>query len=54
MKGMNLFVPNDLTHKAFGDALRNAQKSGVKIIAVDSVIEPDSIRIDEFVPVSLY
>ena len=53
LKGINLFVPNDLTHKAFGDALRNAQKSGVKIIAVDSIIEPDSIRIDEFVPVSL-
>lgn len=53
MKGINLFVPNDLTHKDFGDALRNAQKSGVKIIAVDSIIEPDSIRIDEFVPVSL-
>lgn len=53
LKGINLFVPNDLTHKAFGDALRNAKKSGVKIIAVDSIIEPDSIRIDEFVPVSL-
>lgn len=53
MKGVNLFVPNDLTHKDFGDALRNAQKSGVKIIAVDSIIEPDSIRIDGFVPVSL-
>lgn len=53
MKEIHLFKPNDLTHKAFGDALRNAHSNGVKIIAVDSIIEPDSIKIDDFVPVSL-
>lgn len=53
MKGVHLFKPNDSTHKAFGDALRNAHLNGVKIIAVDSIIEPDSIKIDKFVPVSL-
>ncbi len=54
MKGVNFFTPNDLTHKAFGDALRVAEKCGVNIIAVDCVITPDSIEISDFIPISLY
>lgn len=53
MKGIHELKPNDETHKAFGDALRKAHKSGVKIIAKDCVITPDSITIDEDVPVIL-
>ncbi len=54
MKGINVFKPNDVTHKAFGDALRLAEKSGVKIIAVDSIVTPNEMKIDEFVPVCLF
>ncbi len=53
MKGVKTFKPNDITHKAFGDALRNAHKSGVEILAVDCIVTPDEIQIDEFVSVNL-
>jgi sugar fermentation stimulation protein A len=53
MKEVTLFRPNDEMHKAFGDALRAADKAGVKIIAMDCSIEPDSIEIDKEVKVVL-
>ena len=53
MKGITEFRPNDLTHRAFGDALRRAEKAGVDIYAFDSVITPDSITIDKPVEVKL-
>ncbi len=53
MKGIYKFTPNDITHKAFGDALRNAQKAGVKILAVDSIVSPDEIFIDSMIPIEL-
>ena len=53
MKGIREFRPNDSTHKAFGDALRLAQISGVDIYAYDSIITPDSITIDKPVEVKL-
>ena len=53
MKGIKHFEPNDITHKAFGDALRRAEKSGVKILAYDCIVTPDSIEIDKEVKVLL-
>ena len=53
MKKIKLFKPNDVTHKAFGDALRAADKAGVKILAYDCVITPDSIKIDKPVKIDL-
>lgn len=53
MKGVDVFIPNDKTHRAFGDALRIAEKQGVKILAVDSVVTKDSIEIDEYIKVNL-
>ena len=53
MKEITSFMPNDETHKEFGDALRLANASGVKIIAMDCIITPDSIVIDKEVPVVL-
>ena len=53
MKGVVEFRPNDVTHKAFGDALRHAAEQGVKIYAYDSIITPDSITIDKPVEVKL-
>lgn len=53
MKEITSFTPNEEIHKAFADTLRKAQKNGVKIIAMDCKITPDSMEIDENVPVLL-
>ena len=38
MKGVTELRPNDETHKAFGDALREAHAAGVRILAVDCAV----------------
>ena len=38
MKGITTLRPNDETHKAFGDALREAKDVGVQILAVDCTV----------------
>lgn len=53
MKGPVLFRPNDVMHKAFGDALRLAHAKGVKVLAVDCQVTPDSLTISEPVAVEL-
>ena len=53
MKGITEFRPNDTTHKSFGDALREAKSKGVKILAYDSVVTPDSIEVDREICVNL-
>ena len=53
MKGIKHFEPNNVTHKAFGDALRNAENKGVNILAYDCIVTPDSIEIDKEVKVLL-
>ena len=53
MKGVKYFTPNDDTHKAFGDALREAKRKGVKIVAVDCNVTEDSISISDYVEVRL-
>ncbi len=53
MKGITSFSPHDEMHGEFGDALRNAQKSGVNILAYDCKVTPDSIEIDSPVKVEL-
>lgn len=53
MKNVTLFKPNDKRHKEFGDTLRKVCKSGVKVLAVDCVIQSDSIVIDKFIDIDL-
>ena len=53
MKEIALFRPNDETHKAFGDALREAKTSGVNILAFDCIVTPDSMEIDHPISVKL-
>ena len=53
MAGMRDFAPNDVTHPAFGDALRLAARSGVQVIARECAVTPDSLSISEAVPVCL-
>ena len=53
MKGPKIFKPNDNTHKAFGDALRKASQSGVRILAYNSIVTENSIKIDKEVKIEL-
>lgn len=53
MKGVHRMEPNDRTHPAFGEALRDAERAGVHIRAVDCLVKPDSICADEEVEVRL-
>ena len=53
MKGISEFRPNDLTHPAFGDALRRAHSEGVKIFAYDCIVSPEQVTIDKPVEVKL-
>ena len=53
MKSPKYFTVSDVNHKEFGDALRNAQKHGVKIIAVDCLVKPDELSIEDYVDIKL-
>ena len=53
MAGMKDFAPNDRTHPAFGDALRQASQAGVRIMARECIVTPDSLTIGAAVPVLL-
>ena len=53
MKGVHLFRPNDKTHKAFGDALREVTEQGVGVLCMDCLVTPDTVTIHEQVPVEL-
>ncbi len=45
MSGIKYLIPNDETHKAFGDALRLADSCGVHVLAYECAVEPDSLDI---------
>ncbi len=53
MKGPVRFRPNDLTHPAFGSALRDAAARGVGVYAYDCRVAPDELEIDAPVAVAL-
>ena len=53
MKGVHLFTPNNATHPAFGETLKIAAGQGVKIIAMDCQVTPDTIEIDKAVKIRL-
>ena len=53
MKEIHCFTPNDDMHPAFGEALRSARAAGVRILAMDCIVTPDSIVIDSPVRVEL-
>ena len=53
MKDVLHFEPNVETHKEFGDALKYAKENGVNILAVDCLVEKDSIDIRNYVEVIL-
>ena len=53
MEGMDSVSPNDETHPAFGAALREAAARGVRVLAYDCAVTPDSISLRRPVPVIL-
>ena len=53
MKEIRQFRPHDAMHPAFGEALREAAAKGVKIIAMDCRVTPESMEIDAPVTVVL-
>lgn len=53
MPGMKLFVPNDVTHKAFGGVLRSASKNGVNVLAYECKVTPRTLEITNPVPIDL-
>ena len=53
MEGISEMRPNDLTHKAFGDAVRHAAERGVNILAVGCEVTEDTVRAVREVRVTL-
>ena len=53
MKEIKLFTPNYKTHPEFGKALCEAERAGVKIIAMDCNVTEETIEIDSKVKVKL-
>lgn len=51
--GVIALYPNDKTHPAFGDALRDAERAGVILTAVCCHVTPDSCTASHTVPVIL-
>lgn len=51
MKGVRSFMPNDETQPQFGEALKAAKEAGVELLALDCIVEKDTMRIDALVPV---
>lgn len=53
MKKVDCFTPNAETHPEFAAALQTAAHKGVKILALDCMVTPDSICAGDFIPVRL-
>jgi len=53
MENVDSFSPNDITHPAFGEALRCAAQAGVEIRAFECRVGYDSLTISKEVPIVL-
>lgn len=53
IKDIHSVTPNDATHPTFGEALREAAAHGVRVLAYDCDVMPDSLTIRSAVPVIL-
>ena len=53
MADISAFSPNDVTHPAFGQALREVQAAGVQVLAMACQVEPGTVTITSPVPVKL-
>ena len=53
MAGMKDFAPNDVTHPAFGAALRRAAAAGVRVLAQECIVTPETLTMAGAVTVCL-
>lgn len=53
MRSIHSVAPNDTTHPAFGAALREAVQHGVRVLAYDCTVTPNSLSLCQPVPVIL-
>lgn len=53
MKGVKFFTPNVDTQSEFGEGLKQAVEAGVEIYAYDCKVMPDSIELQDLVPVAV-
>ena len=53
MKNVLYFRPNEANDPAFAAALKDAEKQGVKILAVDCSVDEKSMKIEDFVRVEI-
>lgn len=53
MSGVDGFSPNDRTHPAFGEALRQAQDGGVEVLAAECAVTAEEVYITKEIPVKL-
>ena len=53
MSNVRLLHPNDATDPAFSEALRQASRAGVTVLAMDCKTTEDTMMIDKMVPVCL-
>lgn len=53
MKGVKYLEPNFSTDPIFSETLKKAKKNGVKILALDCIVTPDSITFDKEIQVKI-
>ena len=53
MEGITEVRPNDETHPAFGQALREAAAAGVQVLCLPCAVEKDSLTVKEALPCGL-
>ena len=53
MEDVLYFTPNIEKHKEFADVLKEAEEKGVKVLAYDSIVDIDSIKLNKPVKVIL-
>ena len=53
MENVRYFTPNYDTHPQFGETLKRAAESGVKILAYDCKVTPGSMEINKGVEIKL-
>ena len=53
MAQADFFAPNDRTHPAFGQALREAAQAGVQVLARACAVAPGCLTLAQAVPVRL-
>ena len=53
MEGIAAIRPNDATHSAFGEALRDAANAGVEVWAVDCTVSPSTLAYQAPIPIQL-